>query len=84
MRATLSLAREFGMKTVAEGIETQAVAAMLHQARCDLGQGYFFARPLPAAALEAKLADQNESGPPETATLDRPAQEHPALSTANP
>jgi EAL domain-containing protein (putative c-di-GMP-specific phosphodiesterase class I)/ActR/RegA family two-component response regulator len=84
VRATLSLAREFGMKTVAEGIETQAVAAMLHQARCDLGQGYFFARPLPAAALEAKLAAQSASETAEAATTDGQAEDRPALSTANP
>lgn len=68
------------MKTVAEGIETQAVATMLHQARCDLGQGYFFARPLPPAALEAKLAAQAAA----PATRDAQPQDHPALSTANP
>lgn len=46
VRAMLSLAREFGMKTVAEGIETESVATLLREAHCDLGQGYFFGRPL--------------------------------------
>jgi EAL domain-containing protein (putative c-di-GMP-specific phosphodiesterase class I)/ActR/RegA family two-component response regulator len=58
VRATLSLAREFGMKTVAEGIETAAVASMLRIARCDIGQGYHFARPMPAAAFEARLLNE--------------------------
>jgi EAL domain-containing protein (putative c-di-GMP-specific phosphodiesterase class I)/ActR/RegA family two-component response regulator len=84
VRATLSLAREFGMKTVAEGIETQAVATMLHQARCDLGQGYFFARPLPGAALETRLELQNEGAAPEKTTMGASTHGHPALSTANP
>ena len=57
-RATLSLAREFGMKTVAEGIETSTVASMLRLAQCDIGQGYHFARPLSRELLEQRLASQ--------------------------
>lgn len=57
-RATLSLAREFGMKTVAEGIETSTVASMLRLAQCDIGQGYHFARPLSRDLLEARLTAQ--------------------------
>ncbi|PSC05728.1 diguanylate phosphodiesterase [Alsobacter soli] len=55
VRATLSLAREFGMKTVAEGIETETVAERLRQARCDVGQGYLFARPKPLPMLLDRL-----------------------------
>jgi EAL domain-containing protein (putative c-di-GMP-specific phosphodiesterase class I) len=59
VRATLSLAREFGMRTVAEGIETASVAGMLRVAQCDIGQGYFFARPMSAKALAARLEEQD-------------------------
>lgn len=52
-KATIVMAHELGMKVVAEGIETEAQRDLLTQAGCDLGQGYLFAKPLPAAEFEA-------------------------------
>jgi EAL domain-containing protein (putative c-di-GMP-specific phosphodiesterase class I) len=49
----LTLGQKLGMEVVAEGVETATQVAMLRQEGCDYGQGYFFAKPLPAeAALE--------------------------------
>lgn len=53
--ATVRVATSLGMSTVAEGVETEAQAALLRDAGCDQGQGYFFARPLPAAEASAWL-----------------------------
>jgi diguanylate cyclase (GGDEF)-like protein len=50
VRAVLSLADALSMKTTAEGIETRELAATLSALGCDLGQGFFYARPLSAAA----------------------------------
>ncbi len=47
----IGLARAFELKTVAEGIETQAHFDSLLKMDCDIGQGYFIARPMKAAAL---------------------------------
>jgi EAL domain-containing protein (putative c-di-GMP-specific phosphodiesterase class I)/CheY-like chemotaxis protein len=58
VRASLSLAREFGMKAVAEGIETASVADMLRQAQCDEAQGYLFSRAVPMEKLLEKLDAQ--------------------------
>lgn len=44
-----SLARTFHMKTVAEGVETEQQVVMVRQLAIDEAQGYFFARPVPAA-----------------------------------
>ncbi|WP_404713115.1 putative bifunctional diguanylate cyclase/phosphodiesterase [Sphingomonas sp. MMS24-J13] len=53
IRAILSLARELGMATTAEGIETVEAARTLAALGCTTGQGYHFARPLAAdAALD--------------------------------
>jgi len=41
------------LTTVAEGIEDAAQLEVLRQLHCDLGQGYHFARPLPATEFEA-------------------------------
>ncbi|MBR9936863.1 EAL domain-containing protein [Oscillospiraceae bacterium Marseille-Q3528] len=46
-------------KVICEGIETKEQAEFLRQARCDLGQGYWFSKPLPAAEYE-KLLDQEK------------------------
>jgi diguanylate cyclase (GGDEF)-like protein len=48
----VQLARTFGIESYAEGIEQQSQLRHLQREGCDKGQGYFFARPLPAAALE--------------------------------
>lgn len=62
VKAMLSLARSFGMRTVAEGVETASVVAVLHEARCDLAQGYFYARPMTADSLMALLAADHTPG----------------------
>ena len=51
VRATISMARELGLRVVAEGIETRPVAEMLLEAGCEVGQGWFFARAMPEADL---------------------------------
>jgi len=47
-RTILTLSREMGMKVVAEGIETAAERGVLEGLDCGYGQGYLFAKPLPA------------------------------------
>ncbi len=49
VRAVIQMARSLGLRVVAEGVETEAVAAELRAMNCDLVQGYHFGRPLPAA-----------------------------------
>jgi len=46
--AIISMAHKLNLKVVAEGIETQEQASVLSAYRCDLGQGYLFAKPLSA------------------------------------
>ena len=55
-RAVLKLARTFGLQTVAEGIEYAEQLEALRAMGADLGQGYYLARPLELAAMEAFLA----------------------------
>ncbi|MDN3922951.1 putative bifunctional diguanylate cyclase/phosphodiesterase [Roseateles violae] len=54
VRSSIQLAHGFGMVVVAEGVETQAAADLLQAYGCDFAQGYHYARPLPAAEVEAK------------------------------
>ncbi|MDP9008969.1 MAG: EAL domain-containing response regulator [Pseudomonadota bacterium] len=47
--ASLQMAHQLRMKVVGEGIEDQDDWTFLSQLGCDVGQGYFIARPMPAA-----------------------------------
>ncbi|HEV2812891.1 MAG TPA: EAL domain-containing protein, partial [Solirubrobacteraceae bacterium] len=51
VRSTIDLARNLGLRVVAEGVEDVRVRDQLAGLGCDLGQGYFFSRPLEGAAL---------------------------------
>ena len=51
--AIVAMARSLGIETVAEGIETGAQAERMQALACTYGQGFFFARPLPADEVPA-------------------------------
>ncbi|MGS0754867.1 putative bifunctional diguanylate cyclase/phosphodiesterase [Roseateles sp. GG27B] len=55
VRTILSLADNLGMAVVAEGAETQAQVTQLKLLGCDYCQGYFFSRPVAAAAAKRLL-----------------------------
>jgi diguanylate cyclase (GGDEF)-like protein len=54
--AVIRLSQVLHLTTVAEGIETEAHAAELQRLGCTIGQGYLYARPLPAEELPALFA----------------------------
>jgi EAL domain-containing protein (putative c-di-GMP-specific phosphodiesterase class I) len=53
VRSAIALGHHFGMRVVAEGVETQAARDELAALGCDFMQGNFAAPPLPAAQLAA-------------------------------
>ncbi|HZK98529.1 MAG TPA: EAL domain-containing protein [Caulobacteraceae bacterium] len=53
----VELARGLGMTILAEGAETLAEVETVRRLGCAMFQGYFFARPLPAAEFERTVAD---------------------------
>jgi diguanylate cyclase (GGDEF)-like protein/excisionase family DNA binding protein len=55
VQAVISLAHGLGIGVVAEGIETAAQLARLRALDCDRGQGFYFARPMPATQVEPLL-----------------------------
>jgi EAL domain-containing protein (putative c-di-GMP-specific phosphodiesterase class I) len=55
LAAILEMARALGLQTVAEGIETREQLEQLTALGCDLGQGYFLARPMDAHQVPAFL-----------------------------
>jgi len=55
--AIIVMAHKLDLKVIAEGVETPEQRALLAAAGCDYGQGYLFAKPLPAAQFDAFLRD---------------------------
>ena len=51
----LDIARYLKVPVVAEGVETENQLKLLRDAGCDLVQGYYFSRPLPAKEFEQKI-----------------------------
>jgi len=48
VRAIIQMAFSLGLKTIAEGVESESMAQLLTDLGCEEGQGYVFARPMPA------------------------------------
>ena len=59
VQAMVTLARNRGITMVAEGIETGGQLAQLQSLDCDLGQGFYFAKPMPAEEAGKLLAGGN-------------------------
>jgi len=57
VRAVVGLARDLGLRTVAEGVEEPEALELLRRIGCDACQGWLLQRPLPADELEAWFAD---------------------------
>jgi EAL domain-containing protein (putative c-di-GMP-specific phosphodiesterase class I) len=51
LESSLEMARKLNISSVAEGVETQQDWDLLGQLGCELAQGYFIARPMPAQKL---------------------------------
>jgi len=57
--AAIAMAHALNISVVAEGVETHAQFAILRGLNCDVAQGYYFGRPVPAAQLTELLESQN-------------------------
>ena len=57
VHSTIELAHNLGLRVVAEGVEDLAALEMLVQDGCDIAQGFFFSRPVPAQELTTWLTE---------------------------
>lgn len=80
-RMIIDLAHVLGMDVVAEGVETQADADRLRSLGCEYGQGYFWAKPLPAHEATALL--QQQAPPSTTIPEGDRAPTHPVPNPPN-
>ena len=63
----VQLARNLGLEPLAEGIETEEQRSFLLAHGCDLGQGFYFSRPVPAAEIAPLYHASRADGLSETA-----------------
>lgn len=68
--ASLNLARQLGMEVVAEGVEDIEDWKLLCRTGCDIAQGYFIARPMPAADIPSWISDWPRRKPSEFGAED--------------
>jgi diguanylate cyclase len=54
VRSVIDLAHALGIACVAEGVEDRATAERLREYGCDIAQGHYFSRPIPAAELRVR------------------------------
>ncbi len=62
VRSTIDLGRNLGLRVVAEGVETAKAWNRLGSLGCDLAQGYYLSRPVPAAELTEWVRARVEAG----------------------
>ena len=73
VRATIGLAREFGIEIIAEGVETAAQLEFLVGSGCRCIQGFYFSRPVPAGQATRLLRQGVLEPAVQSETAARPA-----------
>jgi EAL domain-containing protein (putative c-di-GMP-specific phosphodiesterase class I) len=63
VRSTLELARQLGLRVVAEGVEDEECAALLREYGCRTGQGWLYGRPVPPHEVVLDLTTAAPTGP---------------------
>lgn len=63
VESSVSMARSLGIKSVAEGVETQTDWDVLKDMNCDVAQGYFIAKPMDAGSF-LKFCSEYQPSPP--------------------
>lgn len=58
----LSMAHTLNLKVIAEGVETEKQLEYLRRHECDMCQGYYFSKPVPAADFEMLLRNSHGEG----------------------
>ena len=61
VRSTIELGHNMGLRSIAEGVESAEAWRILKRLGCDMAQGYFISRPLPAPQLLAWM-DESQWG----------------------
>jgi diguanylate cyclase (GGDEF)-like protein len=71
IQAIVALGRALGLSVLVEGVETEHQRVLLRLAGCDEMQGFLFARPAPAKAIDKLLVQAKQGGRPLSAGTRR-------------
>ncbi len=63
LKQIINFARQLGIATVAEGIETKQDRDYMAEMACDFGQGYYYEKPLSASEFSKKYMDRPKETP---------------------
>ena len=63
VRSTIQLAHELNLQVVAEGVEDEASWHWLQQHECDVLQGFYFSKPIPAAEFKQRMKGETDAQP---------------------
>ncbi|HYO02091.1 MAG TPA: EAL domain-containing protein [Mycobacterium sp.] len=66
VRSVLELAHEFGLTSVAEGVENKAAADLLKSFGCGFAEGHYFSPPVPAQAIRLGIGISKPADAPVT------------------
>lgn len=61
VKSIVQLARNFGLETIAEGVETEEALSIVRRAGCDYAQGFLLARPMPASEVPVYISSHASS-----------------------
>ena len=75
VRSIIGLARDLGLRVVAEGVEDEDTYDLLAEAGCDIAQGWLIARPMPAEQFLEWLGERRALSPHTTANAGPAAAE---------
>ncbi|WP_432495531.1 putative bifunctional diguanylate cyclase/phosphodiesterase [Kineococcus gypseus] len=85
VRSTVMLAHSLGLRLVAEGVEDEPTCRELTEAGCDVVQGWYYAKALPPADLEAWVTRHRSAAPQHVApVVPSPASPASPASAASP
>lgn len=56
LNSVVAMSKKLGLVTVTEGVETEAQIDYLTGVGCDIMQGYYFSKPIPADEFEKKYS----------------------------
>ena len=69
--AVVALSQAIGSTTVAEGVETLSELDQIQSLGCDMAQGFYYSRPLPAGAFDELLGEDRARPPTSTSRAAR-------------